>query len=507
MTPRESSSLARPNARTAAPQRQPTTERLAIAQGLLLEPFGLSTADLSRALSEITAHKVDDADLYFQYTRAEGWSLEEGIVKTGSFSIDQGVGVRAVSGEKTAFAYSDDISLASLLDAARTVRSISAAAQSAKIKVPTTKIAASRSLYAGLDPIATLDSAAKVALLGRVEQLARAKDSRVAQVMAGLASEYDVVLVARADGTLAADVRPLVRLSVTVIAEAKVDGKMRREVGSGGGGGRFGLAYFDDAQIIEYVDAAVHAALTNLESRPAPAGVMSVVLGPGWPGVLLHEAIGHGLEGDFNRKGSSAFSGRIGQRVAAKGVTVLDDGSIARRRGSLNVDDEGHATQRNVLIEDGILKGYLQDAMNARLMGAKPTGNGRRESYAHVPMPRMTNTFMLGGATPAQEIVASIKKGLYATNFGGGQVDITSGKFVFSASEAYWVENGKIQYPVKGATLVGSGPESLKKITMIGDDMALDTGVGVCGKEGQSVPVGVGQPTLRIEGLTVGGTA
>ncbi len=498
---------ARPNARGAAPLRQPTSDRLAVAQSLLLEPFGLTTADLTRALAEITTHKVDDADLYFQYTRSEGWSLEEGIVKTGSFSIDQGVGVRAVSGEKTAFAYSDDISLASLLDAARTVRSISAASQSAKTKVATTKIAASRSLYAGLDPIDTMDSAAKVALLGRVEKLARAKDPRVAQVMAGLASEYDVVLVARADGTLAADVRPLVRLSVTVIAEAKVNGQMRREVGSGGGGGRFGLAYFDDAQIVEYVDAAVHAALTNLESRPAPAGVMTVVLGPGWPGVLLHEAIGHGLEGDFNRKGSSAFSGRIGQRVAAKGVTVLDDGSIALRRGSLNVDDEGHATQRNVLIEDGILKGYLQDSMNARLMGVKPTGNGRRESYAHVPMPRMTNTFMLGGGTPAQEIVASIKKGLYATNFGGGQVDITSGKFVFSASEAYWVENGKIQYPVKGATLVGSGPESLKKITMIGNDMALDTGVGVCGKEGQSVPVGVGQPTLRIEGLTVGGTA
>jgi TldD protein len=506
MTSPESFS-ARPGARSAAPQRQPTADRLAIAQGLLLEPFGLTTADLTRALSEITAHKVDDADLYFQYTRSEGWSLEEGIVKTGSFSIDQGVGVRAVSGEKTAFAYSDDISQASLLDAARTVRSISAASQSAKTKVATTKIAASRSLYAGLDPIETLDSAAKVALLGRVEKLARAKDPRVAQVMAGLASEYDVVLVARADGTLAADVRPLVRLSVTVIAESKVNGQMRREVGSGGGGGRFGLAYFDDAQIVEYVDAAVHAALTNLESRPAPAGVMTVVLGPGWPGVLLHEAIGHGLEGDFNRKGSSAFSGRIGQRVAAKGVTVLDDGSIALRRGSLNVDDEGHATQRNVLIEDGILKGYLQDSMNARLMGVKPTGNGRRESYAHVPMPRMTNTFMLGGDTPAQEIVASIKKGLYATNFGGGQVDITSGKFVFSASEAYWVENGKIQYPVKGATLVGSGPESLKKVTMIGNDMALDTGVGVCGKEGQSVPVGVGQPTLRIEGLTVGGTA
>lgn len=487
--------------------REPTLERLAIAKSLLLTPFGLDESHLASALKEIKAHQVDEADLYFQYTRSEGWSLEEGIVKTGSFSIDQGVGVRAVSGEKTAFAYSDDISESSLLDAARTVRSISAIAQKGRARVATKKIAYGRSLYPGLDPITTLDSAAKVKLLERVEQLARAKDPRVAQVMAGVASEYDVVLVARADGTLAADVRPLVRLSVTVIAEGKVEGKMRREMGSGGGGGRFGLAYFDDAQITEYVDAAVHAALTNLESRPAPAGVMSVVLGPGWPGVLLHEAIGHGLEGDFNRKGSSAFSGRVGQRVAAKGVTVLDDGSIARRRGSLNVDDEGHATQRNVLIEDGILKGYLQDSMNARLMGVKPTGNGRRESYAHVPMPRMTNTFMLGGATPAQEIVASIKKGLYATNFGGGQVDITSGKFVFSASEAYWVENGKILYPVKGATLVGSGPQALKKITMIGNDMALDTGVGVCGKEGQSVPVGVGQPTLRIEGLTVGGTA
>ena len=505
MTSREPSP-SRASGRSAAPQRQPTADRFAVAQALLLEPFGLTTAHLGQALSEITSHRVDDADLFFQYTRSEGWSLEEGIVKTGSFSIDQGVGVRAVSGEKTAFAYSDDISLASLLDAARTVRAISAASQSAKARVPGARMAASRSLYQGMDPIATLDSAAKVALLGRVEQLARAKDPRVAQVMAGLASEYDVVLVARADGTLAADVRPLVRLSVTVIAQAKVDGQMRREVGSGGGGGRFGLDYFDDATIIEYVDAAVHAALTNLESRPAPAGVMTVVLGPGWPGVLLHEAIGHGLEGDFNRKGSSAFSGRIGQRVAAKGVTVLDDGSIAQRRGSLNVDDEGHATQRNVLIEDGILKAYLQDSLNARLMGVKPTGNGRRESYAHVPMPRMTNTFMLGGTTPAQEIVASIKRGLYATNFGGGQVDITSGKFVFSASEAYWVENGKVLYPVKGATLVGSGPESLKKVTMIGNDMALDTGVGVCGKEGQSVPVGVGQPTLRIEGLTVGGT-
>ena len=483
--------------------REPTLERLATAQSLLLAPFGLNESHLTRALAAITANKVDDADLYFQYTRSEGWSLEEGIVKTGSFSIDQGVGVRAVAGEKTAFAYSDDISEASLMDAALTVRSIAASGQNRRVKTPVRKVAGSRSLYGGQDPIGSLDSTAKVELLGRVEQLARAKDSRVVQVMAGLASEYDVVMVARADGTLAADVRPLVRLSVTVIAEHKG----RREMGSGGGGGRFGLAYFTDDQIAEYVNDAVKAALTNLDARPAPAGEMTVVLGPGWPGVLLHEAIGHGLEGDFNRKGSSAFSGRIGQRVAAKGVTVLDDGTITDRRGSLNVDDEGHASQRNVLIEDGILKGYIQDAMNARLMGVKPTGNGRRESYAHVPMPRMTNTYMLGGDKDPKEIVASIKKGLYATNFGGGQVDITSGKFVFSASEAFWVENGQIQYPVKGATIVGSGPESLKKVTMIGNDMRLDSGVGTCGKEGQSVPVGVGQPTLRIEGLTVGGTA
>ena len=483
--------------------REPTLDRLATAKTLLLTPFGLDESHLARALAEIKTHQVDEADLYFQYTRSEGWSLEEGIVKTGSFSIDQGVGVRAVSGEKTAFAYSDDISEASLLDAARTVRSISATAQVKRARAASKKIASSRSLYPGMDPIATLASTAKVALLGKVEALARAKDPRVAQVMAGLAMEYDVVLVARADGTLAADVRPLVRLSVTVIAEQSG----RREVGSSGGGGRFGLAYFSDEQISRYVDEAVHAALTNLDARPAPAGEMAVVLGPGWPGVLLHEAIGHGLEGDFNRKGSSAFSGRIGQRVAAKGVTVLDDGTVADRRGSLNVDDEGNVTQRNVLIEDGILKGYLQDAMNARLMGVKPTGNGRRESYAHIPMPRMTNTYMLGGDKDPKEIVASIKKGLYATNFGGGQVDITSGKFVFSASEAFWVENGRILYPVKGATIIGNGPDALTRVSMIGNDMALDSGVGVCGKEGQSVPVGVGQPTLRIEGLTVGGTA
>ena len=483
--------------------REPTIERLATAQQLLLTPFGLDESHLSKALAEITAHRVDDADLYFQYTRSEGWSLEEGIVKTGSFSIDQGVGVRAVSGEKTAFAYSDDISEASLLDAARTVRSISAAGRTGRVKTVPRKIASSRSLYAGLDPIATLDSTAKVQLLEKVEKLARSRDPRVSQVMAGLASEYDVVLVARADGTLAADVRPLVRLSVTVIAEQNG----RREVGSGGGGGRFGLAYFDDEQIAEYVDHAVKSALTNLESRPAPAGEMTVVLGPGWPGILLHEAIGHGLEGDFNRKGSSAFSGRIGQRVAAKGVTVLDDGTIADRRGSLNVDDEGTPSGKTVLIEDGRLVGYMQDRQNARLMGGASTGNGRRQSYAHVPMPRMTNTYMLAGDRSREEIIASVKDGIYAVSFSGGQVDITSGKFVFDCTEAYRVRNGKVGEPIKGAMLIGNGPEAMKRVSMIGNDLEIDRGIGMCGKAGQSVPVGVGQPSLRIDQVTVGGTA
>ncbi|WP_084824820.1 metalloprotease TldD [Lampropedia cohaerens] len=480
-----------------------TTDRLALAQSILLTPFGLSEQHLQQALAHIRKRDVDDADLYFQYTRHEGWSLEEGIVKTGSYSVDQGFGVRAVSGEKTAFAYSDDISQAALMDAAATVRAIgNGTARGGRAKVGARRVAPGRALYPALDPIETLDSAAKVALLGRVEKLARARDPRIVQVMAGLASEWDVVLVTRADGTLAADVRPLVRLSVTVIAQQAG----RREVGTAGGGGRFGLAYFDDARITQYVEDAVQNALINLESRPAPAGEMTVVLGPGWPGVLLHEAVGHGLEGDFNRKGASAFSGRIGERVAAKGVTVLDDGTLAGRRGSLNIDDEGHATQRNVLIEDGILVGYIQDAMNARLMKTAPTGNGRRESYAHIPMPRMTNTYMLGGQYEPAEVIASIERGIYATNFGGGQVDITSGKFVFSASQAWWVEKGKLLYPVKGATLVGNGPEALKHVSMIGNDPQLDTGVGVCGKEGQSVPVGVGQPTFRIEGLTVGGT-
>ena len=480
-----------------------TIARLQTARELLLAPFGLDESTLTKALKLITEHRVDDADLYFQYTRSEGWSLEEGIVKSGSFGIDQGVGVRAIAGEKTAFAYSDDISEAALLDAARTVRTIAASGQSRRVKVGAHRIVPSRSLYAGFDPIASMDSAAKVAMLEDVERRARAKDPRIVQVMAGLGCEYDVILVARADGTLAADVRPLIRLSLTVIAEQNG----RREVGSSGGGGRYELSYFSQAVTQTYVDQAVHAALVNLEARPAPAGEMTVVLGNGWPGILLHEAVGHGLEGDFNRKGSSVFSGRVGQRVAAKGVTVLDDGTLPERRGSLNIDDEGHATQRTVLIEDGILKGYIQDATNARLMKTSPTGNGRRESYAHVPMPRMTNTYMLAGDKDPQEIIASIERGLYAANFGGGQVDITSGKFVFSASEAYWVENGKIQYPVKGATLIGNGPEAMTRVSMIGNDLALDSGVGTCGKEGQSVPVGVGQPTLRIEGLTVGGTA
>ncbi|MDE1999311.1 MAG: metalloprotease TldD, partial [Burkholderiales bacterium] len=381
-----------------------TLARLQTARELLLAPYGLDESTLLKALKLITQHRVDDADLYFQYTRSEGWSLEEGIVKSGSFGIDQGVGVRAISGEKTAFAYSDDISEAALLDAARTVRTIAAAGQSRRIKVDAHRVVGSRSLYASFDPIASLDSAAKVALLEDVERRARAKDSRVSQVMAGLGCEYDVVLIARADGTLAADVRPLIRLSLTVIAEQNG----RREVGSSGGGGRYNLSYFTPELTQKYVDQAVHAALVNLESRPAPAGEMTVVLGNGWPGILLHEAVGHGLEGDFNRKGSSVFSGRVVQQVAAKGVTVLDDGTLPDRRGSLNVDDEGHATQRTVLIEDGILRGYMQDATNARLMKVTPTGNGRRESYAHLPMPRMTNTYMLAGDKDPQEIVASI---------------------------------------------------------------------------------------------------
>jgi TldD protein len=484
----------------------PAFERLAVARRLLLEPHGLDETVLQQALATLFEHRADFADLYFQYTRSEGFSLEEGIVKSGSFDIQQGVGVRAVSADKTAFAYSDDITADALREAARTVRSI-ARAGGGRVKVNTDFTPrATPPLYAATDPVASLDATQKVKLLERIEQMARARDPRVKQVMASLAGEYDVVLIARAergaDPVLAADVRPLVRLSLTVIAEE--DG--RREQGYGGGGGRCDLGYFTDARLAEYVGAAVDMALVNLRARPAPAGVMTVVLGPGWPGILLHEAIGHGLEGDFNRKGSSAFSGRVGERVASKGVTVIDDGTIPGRRGSLAIDDEGNPTSRTVLIEDGVLRGYLQDSLNARLMKAAPSGNGRRESFAHLPLPRMTNTFMLGGAQAPEEILRSVKKGLYATNFGGGQVDITNGKFVFSMAEAYLIEDGRVAAPVKGAMLIGNGPDALTRVTMIGNDLQLDSGIGTCGKDGQSVPVGVGLPTLRIEGLTVGGT-
>ena len=471
------------------------------AQEILLAPYSLDDQRLQAVFGEIMTHRVDYADLYFQYSRSESWSLEEGIVKSGSFNIDQGVGVRAVSGEKTAFAYSDDISLTALKSAAEATRAIARSGQSGGVQV--VKRGTGRNLYAAHDPLVSLADRDKVALLERLERYARSLDPRVTQVMAWLAGEYEVVLVARSDGLLGADVRPLVRCSIQVIVEQ--DG--RREQGGSGGGGRFDYAYFTDEVLHDYARKAVHQAIVNLDARPAPAGPMTVVLGPGWPGVLLHEAVGHGLEGDFNRKGTSAFSGRIGERVAAPGVTVVDDGTLPLRRGSLNVDDEGNPTQHNVLIENGVLRGYLQDSLNARLMGTAPTGNGRRESYAHIPMPRMTNTYMLAGDKDPQEIIASVKNGLYAVNFGGGQVDITNGKFVFSASEAYAIENGKIGYPVKGATLIGNGPDALTRVSMIGNDMALDTGVGTCGKEGQSVPVGVGQPTMRIDALTVGGTA
>ena len=477
-----------------------TSALLNTASQYLLTPYDLDHNSLGRVFGQIMTHSVDYADLYFQYSRSEGWSLEEGQVKSGSFNIDQGVGVRAVSGEKTAFAYSDEINLTALTAAASATRAI--AASGGDGKMPAVQSGHPRKLYGPQDPIASLSDTDKVRMLEKLEKYARDLDPRVTQVMAGLAAEFDVILVARSDGLMAADVRPLTRVSVTVIAE---EGDSR-EQGSAGGGGRFDYAYFTDAMLQNYAKEAVHQAITNLKAKPAPAGTMTVVLGNGWPGILLHEAIGHGLEGDFNRKGSSAFSGRIGERVGAPGVTVLDDGTIPDRRGSLNIDDEGNPTQRTTLIENGILKGYIQDSLNARLMGMPLTGNGRRESFAHIPMPRMTNTYMLNGDKNPQEIIASVKNGLYAVNFGGGQVDITNGKFVFSAAEAYMIENGKVTYPVKGATLIGNGPDVLTRVSMIGNDMALDAGVGTCGKDGQSVPVGVGQPTLKIDGLTVGGT-
>ena len=467
----------------------------------LLEPGGLDQDSLHRVLSSLMGPAVDSGDLYFQSTAHESWVLEDGLVRTGTHAVEQGVGIRAVAGEKTGFAYADEIVMPSLLRASGAARAI--ASQGEQGKVQAWKRRAPQPLYAADDPMSALDAAQKVDLLRQVDAYARSRDSRVDQVVVSLAATHETVLVASTDGTLAADVRPLVRLNVSVIAEQNG----RREQGSDGGGGRFSYTdLLENGAWRRMADEAVRQALVNLDAEAAPAGTMTVVLGPGWPGVLLHEAVGHGLEGDFNRKGTSAFTGRVGEQVAAACVTVVDDGTLERRRGSLTIDDEGTQTRRNVLIENGVLRGYMQDKMNARLMGVEPTGNGRRESFAHLPMPRMTNTFMLPGAYEPEEIIASVDRGLYAVNFAGGQVDITSGRFVFSASEAYLVENGKVTRPVKGATLVGNGPDVMTRVSMVGNDLKLDAGVGVCGKEGQSVPVGVGQPTLKIDGLTVGGT-
>ncbi len=478
------------------------TETIEIAKNALLAPAGLGETDLQRLFGHLVGPAVDYADLYFQHARQESWSLEEGRVKSGSHSIEQGVGLRAVSAEKTGFAYSDEIALPPLLQAAQAARAIARQGGGAEYQPPARLgDRAVPQLYSAVDPLTTLADDEKVRLLERVEAEARRYDPRVKEVMASLAGVHEVILVARSDGALAADIRPLVRLNVTVIAEQNG----RREQGTAGGGGRYGYEFFDDQTALGYAREAARQAVGNLEATDAPAGSMTVVLGPGWPGVLLHEAIGHGLEGDFNRKGTSAFAGRIGQRVASDQCTVVDDGTLPNRRGSLTVDDEGTPTQHTVLIENGLLKGYMQDTMNARLMGVAPTGNGRRESFAHLPMPRMTNTYMLAGEHDPEEIIGSVSRGLYAVNFGGGQVDITSGRFVFSTSEAYLIENGKVTRPVRGATLIGNGPDVLTRVSMVGNDLALDPGVGTCGKEGQAVPVGVGQPTLRVDGLTVGG--
>ena len=468
----------------------------------MLAPAGLEERHLNSTLGSIVQGGVDYADLYFQVSRQENWALEDGIIREGGFSLDQGVGVRAVSGEKTGFAYSDELLLPALERAAQAARAI--ARQGETKRIPAWRRGDAAPLYPATDPTTSVSDGDKTALISRIDEATRALDSRISQVMISMTSGQDLVLVAGSDGTLAADVRPLVRFNVSVILEQ--DG--RREQGYSGGGSRSDLTYFLAGDLpMEYAREAVRQASVALEAVPAPAGTMPVVLGPGWPGILLHEAVGHGLEGDFNRKGTSAFSGKVGERVAAPHCTIVDDGTLSNRRGSLAIDDEGTPGQYNVLIENGILRGYMQDKLNAGLMGVAPTGNGRRESFAHTPMPRMTNTYMLAGPHDPGEIVASVTRGLYAPNFGGGQVDITSGKFVFSASEAYLIENGKITTPVKGAMLIGDGPQALTRISMVGNDLELDGGVGTCGKEGQSVPVGVGQPTLKIDELTVGGTA
>jgi len=477
-------------------------QSLELARQSILEPAGLTSGDIDRVMGALFTASVDAADIYLQSSHYESWGLEDGIVKEGSHSIEQGAGVRAVSGEKTGFAYSDEIALPTLLEAAKNARAIASGGREGQLALASAQ--STRLLYPPIDPLLSLPEEEKIQLLHRLDAEARALDPRVEQVFVNLVGAHDVVLVLGQDGVMHGDVRPLVRLNVSVIVQQNG----RREQGSSGGGARADYRHFlEGDRASGYAREAVRLALVNLEAVEAPAGTMTVVLGPGWPGVLLHEAVGHGLEGDFNRKGTSVFSGRIGEKVASPLCTVVDDGTLPGRRGSLNIDDEGTPTQYNVLIENGILKGYMQDKLNARLMGVAPTGNGRRESYAHLPMPRMTNTYMLAGQHDPAEIIASVGNGLYAKNFAGGQVDITSGKFVFSTSEAYLIENGKITRPVKGATLIGNGPEVLTRVSMVGNDLELDSGVGSCGKDGQSIPVGVGQPSLRVDGLTVGGTS
>jgi TldD protein len=479
-----------------------TIDPLNLARELILRPSGLDDRRLDKIFGEVLAHSVDFADLYFQLSHQESWSLEDGIVKDGSASIEQGVGVRALAGEKTGFAYSDEIVLPALEEASRAARAI--AVQGSDRQVSAWRAKAGHQLYLPANPATDLATQDKVAWLERVDREARKTDARVVHVTASLVAVQELVLIATSDGELAADVRPLVRFNVSVLVEQGG----RREQGYAGCGGRFSLAELVAGdRPLALAREAVRQGLVNLEAKPAPAGTMTVVLGPGWPGILLHEAIGHGLEGDFNRKGTSAFANRIGEKVAAPECTVVDDGTLSRRRGSLNIDDEGTQTQCTTLIENGVLRGYMQDRLNARLMGVAPTGNGRRESFAHLTLPRMTNTYMRPGPHAPEDIIRSVDSGIYAVNFGGGQVDITSGKFVFSASEAYEIKNGRVGAPLKGATLIGNGPDVLTRVSMVGNDLKLDDGIGTCGKDGQSVPVGVGQPTLKIEGLTVGGTA
>ena len=471
-----------------------------LSNKFIINKSDLSHHDLLKYLDTIKSKSVDYSDIYFQYSKNEFWSLEDGVVKNGSFSIDQGVGLRSISGEQTAFTYSDDISNSSIKAAVQAIKSMESNGNSAAYQIPKNKQSSQK--YTQNDPIESINNLEKIKILESIDSIAKRISPLVTRVSASLASSFDVVLIQNHFGKLVEDIRPLVRLSVSVIVESK----KRREQGSSGGGGRYNLTYFDNHLISKYAKEAVENALINLEAESSPAGSMTVVLGSGWPGILLHEAIGHGLEGDFNRKGTSAFSNKMGQQVASKGITIVDDGTIKDRRGSLNYDDEGNETKNTTLIEDGKLVGYIQDAQNAKLMNMNLTGNGRRESYAHLPMPRMTNTYMLNGNHSKEEIITSVKNGLYASNFGGGQVDITSGKFVFSASEAYLIKDGRISHPVKGATIIGNGPDILKQVSMVGNDMSLDSGVGTCGKDGQSVPVGVGQPTLKIDKIVVGGT-